>query len=155
MFAFIVFHVFQHQKMSAVDTMKSGKRKEKLDRICLYLRLFLGMGIIWYFELLAFALNTKGTAQRWLYLADILNMLQGVWVFLTFVCKRNVFQVVSMKSDRLYSVVLNRSKSSQNKDLRTGSGRGGSAGTGQGNNRISATEMVSLSLNSMDDSKNR
>ena len=65
-----------------------------------------------------------------------------------------------MKSDRLYSVVLNRSKSSksfllkrminiyiyiivsgQNKDLRTASGRGGSASTGQGNNRISATEM--------------
>ena len=40
---------------------------------------------------------------------------QGVWVFLTFVCKRNVFQVLSMKSDRLYSVVLNRSKTSKSK----------------------------------------
>ena len=34
------------------------------------------MGIIWYFELLAFALNTKGTSQRWTYFADCLNMLQ-------------------------------------------------------------------------------
>ena len=77
--------------------MKTGKRKEKLDKILLYLRylkyslklieevnamilnlkrLFLGMGIIWYFELLAFALNTKGTSQRWTYFADCLNMLQ-------------------------------------------------------------------------------
>ena len=41
-----------------------------------YSRLFLGMGIIWYFELLAFALNTKGKSQRWTYFADCLNMLQ-------------------------------------------------------------------------------
>ena len=57
--------------------MKAGKRKEKLDRILLYLRLFLGMGIIWYFEVLAFALNTKGASQRWTYFADVLNMLQA------------------------------------------------------------------------------
>ena len=56
--------------------MKTGKRKEKLDRIPLYLRLFLGMGIIWYFEVLALALNTKGASQRWTYFADVLNMLQ-------------------------------------------------------------------------------
>ena len=34
-----------------------------------------------------------------------LTILQGVWVFFTFVCKRNVLKVVLKKSDHLYSVV--------------------------------------------------
>ena len=35
-----------------------------MDTMCIYLRLFLGMGIIWYFEILAFALTSydSGTA---------------------------------------------------------------------------------------------
>ena len=40
------------------------------------------MGIIWYFELLAFALNTKGKSQRWTYFADCLNMLQVTNLFI-------------------------------------------------------------------------
>ena len=87
------------------------------------------MGIIWYFELLAFALDLDDKEQRSLYFFDFLNMmqvlditpvvlptvylLQGVWVFLTFVCKRNVLQVVTMKSDRLYSALIDKSKSSK------------------------------------------
>jgi hypothetical protein len=93
--------------------MKTGSRTEKLDQICLYLRLFLGMGTIWYFELLAFAVS--GAPEEIFYLTDTLNMLQagnllplpacfqGVWVFLTFVCKRNVLKVVTRRSDHLYS----------------------------------------------------
>ena len=30
---------------------------------------------------------------------------QGVWVFFTFVCKRNVLKVILKKSDHLYSMV--------------------------------------------------
>ena len=39
-------------------------------------RLFLGMGIIWYFELLAFALDLDDKEQRSLYFFDFLNMMQ-------------------------------------------------------------------------------
>jgi len=118
MFVYILFNVIKTQNMSAA--LKSGKRKEKLDRICLYLRLFVGMGIIWYFEILAFFIDDDAD-HKWLYLGDVLNMLQGVWVFLTFVCKRNVLQVVTKKRDALYSVVKNKVKqtsigSGQNRD---------------------------------------
>ena len=41
--------------------------------------------------------------------------LQGVWVFLTFVCKRNVLQVILRKRDRLYSAVLQRSRTKSSK----------------------------------------
>ena len=85
------------------------------------------MGIIWYFEILAFLVG-DGEEQSWGYftITDCINMLQvyetyqkitdkqmfqGVWVFMTFVCKRNVIEVITLKRDRLYSAVLNRSKS--------------------------------------------
>ena len=50
---------------------------------------------------------------------NLLISVQGVWVFLTFVCKKNVFQVILRKRDRLYSAVLqrSRSKSSKNRKL--------------------------------------
>ena len=57
------------------------------------------MGIIWYFEVISFFVGGE-----WSTTTDIINMLQGVWVFLTFVCKRNVLQVVLRKRDRLYSM---------------------------------------------------
>ena len=58
------------------------------------------MGIIWYFEVISFFVGGE-----WSTTTDIINMLQGVWVFLTFVCKRNVLQVILRKRDRLYTVV--------------------------------------------------
>ena len=40
-----------------------------------FYRLFLGMGIIWYFELIGFATD-DGSEQKWMWLPDCLNMLQ-------------------------------------------------------------------------------
>ena len=57
------------------------------------------MGIIWYFEVISFYVGGERSTTT-----DVINMLQGVWVFLTFVCKRNVLQVVLRKRDRLYSI---------------------------------------------------
>ena len=54
---------------------KRGSPKEKFDQMCLYLRLFFGMGIIWYFELIAFFVN-GAVAEEVFYLTDTLNMLQ-------------------------------------------------------------------------------
>ena len=106
-------------------------RGELLDKMLLYLRfsssqssffspaneistfrLFFGMGIIWYFEVISFYLRGE-----WSTTTDIINMLQGVWVFLTFVCKRNVLQVILRRRDKLYSAVLQRARSKSSKDL--------------------------------------
>ena len=48
---------------------------ERFDQMCLYLRLFLGMGIIWYFELLAFAVGDYAHKTTF-YFTDVFNMLQ-------------------------------------------------------------------------------
>ena len=97
---------------------QSSSKTQTMDRVCLYLRLFMGMGVIWYFEIISWAVGSE--AQEWTYFFDCFNMLQviscvqkrfpltilqGVWVFFTFVCKRNVLKVVLKKSDHLYSVV--------------------------------------------------
>ena len=88
------------------------------------------MGIIWYFEVISFYYGGE-----WSTVTDVINMLQvlcgrvviiniinidhtsvqGVWVFLTFVCKKNVLQVILRKRDRLYSAVLQRSRSKSSK----------------------------------------
>lgn len=145
MFIYVCSYILKNRKMSAADSLKSGKRKEMLDRICLYLRLFLGMGSIWYFEIISsFIGNTGG--EGWSHFSivpDLINAMQGVWVFITFVCKRNVIQVITMKKDRLYSAVMNRSRSGQNKDQRSAETRP-TQPTDSSNNRISRTEMISL-----------
>ena len=42
----------------------------------IYIRLFLGMGITWYFEILNFALSSLEPDPRWLIFTDTLNMCQ-------------------------------------------------------------------------------
>ena len=44
--------------------------------MCIYLRLFLGMGILWYFEILAFALTDVEISTNWFQLTNILNLMQ-------------------------------------------------------------------------------
>jgi len=78
--------------------------------MCIYLRLFLGMGIIWYFEILAFALTSYKLNANIFILTDTLNMCQGVWAFIIFVCKRNVIKVLRGKSNRLYSIARQMSR---------------------------------------------
>jgi len=102
MFVYILRNIIQNSKS---ETSGKDGRKERVDKMCLYLRLFLGMGIIWYFEILAFALGWFDIGVEWFYFTDMINMLQGVWVFIIFVCKRNVMKVVMRKKDRLYSIV--------------------------------------------------
>merc|ERR1712186_114040 len=109
MFAYISVTVFIQQRKMTASKQGGSMRSEWLDKTCLYLRLFFGMGVIWYFEIISFYVGGD-----WSTTTDIINMLQGVWVFLTFVCKRNVFQVILRRRARLYSAVLLRSRSKSN-----------------------------------------
>ena len=72
-------------KFSRQTQTLSGKqgRKEKFDKMCIYLRLFLGMGILWYFEILAFALRDAEISSDWLVFTNILNLMQVQSSFLS------------------------------------------------------------------------
>ena len=54
----------------------SSTRSEKRDKMLIYIRLFLGMGITWYFEIITFGLSSLEPDPRWLILTDTLNMCQ-------------------------------------------------------------------------------
>ena len=47
-----------------------------MDQMVIFVRLFLGMGIIWYFEILAFALTSYKLNVNIFILTDTLNMCQ-------------------------------------------------------------------------------
>ena len=55
----------------------SGQRQQTMDRVCLYLRLFMGMGVIWYFEIISWAAGAE--QAKWTYFFDCFNMLQVVF----------------------------------------------------------------------------
>jgi len=106
MFCYISFTICMNSMiMSSGNPCKGGYGKELMDKGCLYLRLFLGMGVIWYFEIISWYTGNDKQDQKWAYVFDVVNMMQGVWVFLIFVCKRNVLKVILKKKDKLYSTV--------------------------------------------------
>merc|ERR1739848_890533 len=109
MFSYISVMVFRQQRKMTASKHGGSVRGELLDKMILYLRLFFRMGIIWYFEVIS-----AYYGGEWSTVTDVINMLQGVWVFLTFVCKKNVLQVILRKRDRLYTAVLQRSRSKSN-----------------------------------------
>jgi hypothetical protein len=57
---------------------KSG-RKELVDKMCIYLRLFLGMGIVWYTEILSWVLRDENVNGMGFVFTNALNMCQVWW----------------------------------------------------------------------------
>lgn len=52
------------------------------------------MGVNWIAEILSWAFDNQG---HWWYVTDIGNALQGVLIFLIFVCKKRVLRLVNKK----------------------------------------------------------
>ena len=65
----------------------------KMEKFVMYLKLFVGMGFIWTFEIIS-GLTHKSTGASVWWLTDVLNMSQGFYVFFVFICKRKVFRVI-------------------------------------------------------------
>lgn len=61
----------------------------------LCLNLFIVMGINWSAEILSFAFGSSGSIL-W-FVTDIGNTLQGVFIFIIFVCKKRVLELVKEK----------------------------------------------------------
>ena len=67
------------------------------------------MGFMWTFDILSGLISEEVVSEENWYFTDVLNMLQGVYIFIIFVCKRNVFKVV-FKRDIVFSRSANESK---------------------------------------------
>merc|ERR1712218_267227 len=69
-----------------------------MERFLLFLKLFIGMGIMWTFEIIA-GLSGDVTDESVWHFTNVLIMLQGFYVFLIFACKRNVYEALFKKTD--------------------------------------------------------
>merc|ERR1719278_43900 len=116
MFFYVVFNICKADSDSG--STSTGRISIKRDKMLIYTKLFLGMGITWYFEILNFALSSLELDPRWMVFTDTLNMCQGVWVFIIFVCKRNVYNVVTGKWKNLYNSVARQLSSKMSIPMR-------------------------------------
>ncbi|BES95247.1 g-protein coupled receptor [Nesidiocoris tenuis] len=97
LFAVTAFHLYRHRRGTAGvlkrgDSQRHGGGNDK-ERFNLYLKLFIVMGINWLSEVVSFTFNTDVPRYLW-YLTDITNTLQGVFIFLIFVWKQRVRQLI-------------------------------------------------------------
>ncbi|XP_071447323.1 probable G-protein coupled receptor Mth-like 3 [Hetaerina americana] len=75
------------------DNTVPGVRASRY-KCLLYLSVFMIMGILWIFEVISFL--CKGM-EDWWRLTDILNCLQGVYIFLIVVCRKRVVIALSKR----------------------------------------------------------
>ena len=73
-----------------------------MNSLWLFIKLFFGMGFMWTLTVIAGLISDN-------YFIDVLYMLQGVYIFIIFVCKRNVFKIV-FKREIVFSRSANESK---------------------------------------------
>lgn len=75
------------------DPILQRTRQQNRERMWLYVKLFLVMGITWLAEVISWE---EGTCEAWIF-TDIINSLQGVSIFLIFICKRNLLKKIRTK----------------------------------------------------------
>ena len=75
------------------------------QRLKLHFKLFTIMGLSWVFELLSWAWPSEA-CWPWYVPTDLLNALQGVWIFMIFVLKedvlRKLWKIISAAVQHLY-----------------------------------------------------
>lgn len=75
----------------STETVRAHRARQEQHRFLLYTKLAFIMGVTW---VVAFIAMATGSKEVW-YIYIVLNCLQGVWIFVAFVCTRKVFQLVS------------------------------------------------------------
>jgi len=59
----------------------------------MYLKLFILMGINWLTEIVSY--QTLSNNKLLMYIVDISNVLQGVYIFIVIVCKKSVLKMLN------------------------------------------------------------
>ncbi|XP_070518974.1 G-protein coupled receptor Mth2-like [Cardiocondyla obscurior] len=69
---------------------ESERHNENTQRFKMYLKLFIVMGISWIMELISWSISIDLVPAAVWYLSDITNALQGVIIFIIFVCRKKI-----------------------------------------------------------------
>lgn len=121
-FAMTAFRIYRVQQSTATalsgDSRRHIKYEKEKYRFSLYLRLFVIMGVTWTLEFVTWLLEEPGqpvsTASRVLfYLADIFNCLTGIFIFILFVWKQRVKELLLKRFGR-QQIVSHRDNNTNN-----------------------------------------
>ncbi|XP_046680952.1 G-protein coupled receptor Mth2-like isoform X4 [Homalodisca vitripennis] len=96
MFVTTAFRLRMHTRDTKVLQTSESRRNDEAERqrFNLYLKLFIVMGINWVMELVSFVVG--GPKSIW-FVTDLGNTLQGLLIFLIFVCKRRILRLLNQK----------------------------------------------------------
>uniref|UniRef100_A0A1L8DK28 Putative g protein-coupled receptor n=1 Tax=Nyssomyia neivai TaxID=330878 RepID=A0A1L8DK28_9DIPT len=113
LFALTSFQIRTLQKETAAmnkgDSRRFNKMEADRDRFSLYLRLFIVMGVTWTMEVISWLVDPKS----WIfYISDVCNCLQGFFIFMLFVWKPKIKQLI-IKRYRSYRGLPVSSKASR------------------------------------------
>ena len=85
-----ISEVYKIQKN--IRSLQTGQEmKHHKNRMWLYIRLFMFTGITWIMDFVSFLTGRENLSL--FYASDLLNCLQGLFVFILFVCKENVWKM--------------------------------------------------------------
>ncbi|TMW43890.1 hypothetical protein DOY81_011030 [Sarcophaga bullata] len=81
-------------RIMAREDSTRNLRNER-DRFGLFLRLFLVMGVTWSLEIMSYFVGSDKPWSKIFYAADICNAIQGFLIFMLFVMKKKVKQLIT------------------------------------------------------------
>ncbi|XP_046681532.1 G-protein coupled receptor Mth2-like [Homalodisca vitripennis] len=112
MFVTTAFRLRKHSRDTRVLQTSESRRNDEAEkeRFNLYLKLFIVMGINWVMELVSFAVG--GPKSLW-FVTDLGNTLQGLLIFIIFVCKRRILGKLNQKLCPRWELVAPTSSSSR------------------------------------------
>jgi hypothetical protein len=138
-FGFTINHLMKHGK----DTVNLRQNKKSAavnrQRFILYVELFVVMGITWMAEVISWKV---GQPEAW-YIFDLLNALQGVFIFFIFVCKPKILRHLRDYFKRrryccCYSATPHRNASARRMMSNSSAGKNGSSSTNGRSSRINS-----------------
>lgn len=101
--AVILAYKLKQRKRMFETGSSHNKSTNSKKQAWLFLKLFIVMGVLWIAETLS-SISHRRTCSYWL-LSDIINSLQGVFIFLVAVCNRdNIKKIQSSWHPRLHSI---------------------------------------------------
>ena len=89
-----VFIMYEHCSIQIYRRKKnpdSTDQKIITSTMFMYIKLFSALGLFWIFEIIG------GLSSESFYIFDILNMLQGFYIFVIYVCQPNVIKIIKAR----------------------------------------------------------
>ncbi|CAG0901835.1 unnamed protein product [Darwinula stevensoni] len=95
-FALTSHHLIRHARNTAHLT----SRQKPTQNFWLYLKLFVVMGLSWTTEVISYLV--KGPEEYWIF-TDAINCLQGLFIFIIVICKKEALKVLRRRAVRCLS----------------------------------------------------